>query len=494
MLCSSCGAQNAETARFCSGCGTQFNAPESGGAFMGGGRIARLGDRALAVVLDGLLLIAAFAAIGMLVAKRLGGVTESGFSLNGGPALLAIGGTLLAAFLYYWLFEGLFSATLGKGLMGIRVRMSDGSGCGLRASLTRNLLRVIDALAVYLVGFIIAMLSKMRQRLGDRVAGTVVVEKETGALARTALLILWVLLTSSGFTAAYYLHRGVSDGAGVTGRTAPETLAGESRSASAPHVDVTSSGSLKMTDFQFLQSKDGPARRPAPYEVSEKVFVKYDIGGYSTADGRPKLAYTIAAADPNGLPMHAPWKDVFAGELEKGSPVHGTFNLGLPPAVPTGVCNLIIRVRDELNNAELEIKAPFSVEAAAIAPAKSLEVRDFQVSLAQDGPAMETPELDGGGTIYMRCGVFGLQFRGDEAGFRMALRVVGPGGKVVLENPDYANVRDTWVYHPPTFYVPVTGHLSIPSSFDKGAYRAVYTFTDPFANSTVVNEAAFRVK
>ncbi len=275
MLCPICGAQNVEAARFCSGCGSPLGAPP-----MGGGRIARLGDRALAVVLDGLLLVSVFAAIGMLVARRFGGATESGFSLNGVPALITIGGTLVAGFLYYWLFEGLFSATLGKGLMEIRVRKIDGRGCGLGASLIRNLVRVIDALAVYLVGFIVALLSKTRQRLGDRVAGTVVVEKDTSALGRTAILIVWVLLTASGIVAAYYLHSGLS----VEQTSAP---ASESTSPANPRVDVTPTGPLKMAEFQFLDGKDGPSRPPAPYRLNEKLFVKYGVAGYSTADGRP---------------------------------------------------------------------------------------------------------------------------------------------------------------------------------------------------------------
>ena len=54
--------------------------------------------------------------IGTATAARLGGITDSGFSLTGGPAAVAIGGTLFAGFLYFWLAEGSFGATLGKGI------------------------------------------------------------------------------------------------------------------------------------------------------------------------------------------------------------------------------------------------------------------------------------------------------------------------------------------------------------------------------------------
>jgi uncharacterized RDD family membrane protein YckC len=62
-------------------------------------------------------------------------------------------------------------------------------GCvsgGLRVSqsLVRNVLRIIDAIGVYLVGFLIAIFSRLKQRLGDHVAKTVVVQKDSGPMLR----------------------------------------------------------------------------------------------------------------------------------------------------------------------------------------------------------------------------------------------------------------------------------------------------------------------
>jgi len=81
---------------------------------IGGRRISRLGDRLIAVILDTFLMGAAFAAIGMFVASKLGGVTAKGFSMEGKPAIITIGLTIIFGFLYYWIFEGFFGATLGN--------------------------------------------------------------------------------------------------------------------------------------------------------------------------------------------------------------------------------------------------------------------------------------------------------------------------------------------------------------------------------------------
>jgi uncharacterized RDD family membrane protein YckC len=76
---------------------------------------------------------------------------------------------------YFTLFESLFGATIGKFATGIRVRKADGSRLDFAPALIRNLLRIIDAIFVYLVGAIFVWTSPIKQRLGDRVAKTVVV-------------------------------------------------------------------------------------------------------------------------------------------------------------------------------------------------------------------------------------------------------------------------------------------------------------------------------
>jgi len=172
-----------------------------------GYRIASLGDRFIAVILDSLLFAAIFAVTGMWAALRWGGVTESGFQLYGKPAALAIAAVLVIGFIYYWLLEAVAGATIGKGILGIRVCNQEGRRCGFGASLIRNILRLIDGLAVYLVGFFVALFSKKRQRLGDHLAKTYVVDRGTGTLARVVLVLLWLALLVGGVLGAVVLHR-----------------------------------------------------------------------------------------------------------------------------------------------------------------------------------------------------------------------------------------------------------------------------------------------
>lgn len=80
--------------------------------------------------------------------------------------------------------EYLFGATWGKLVAGLRVIGRDGSRPSLAAILVRNVLRPVDYWPFfYLLGIVAAALSPQRQRLGDRVAHTLVVRADSAPLA-----------------------------------------------------------------------------------------------------------------------------------------------------------------------------------------------------------------------------------------------------------------------------------------------------------------------
>jgi uncharacterized RDD family membrane protein YckC len=86
-------------------------------------------------------------------------------------------------FLFHWGYFTLFEAfwrgqTPGKRVMRIRVIQQTGRPIGLLESMGRNLLRAIDMLPTfYIFGVITMFLTSRQQRLGDLVAGTLVVHE-----------------------------------------------------------------------------------------------------------------------------------------------------------------------------------------------------------------------------------------------------------------------------------------------------------------------------
>jgi uncharacterized RDD family membrane protein YckC len=133
-----------------------------------------VGRRFVATLVDAILYLIVFVVVAVVSGNTQASGGSASASLSGAPALILD----ILFFLYYIVLEAVLGATLGKLLLGIRVVSVDGSRIGWGASIIRNLLRIIDALPFfYLLGAILIWTSPQRQRLGDRVAKTVVVRR-----------------------------------------------------------------------------------------------------------------------------------------------------------------------------------------------------------------------------------------------------------------------------------------------------------------------------
>ena len=142
--------------------------------------IAGIGSRVYAGFLDLLIcfgLIIGLGLAGTVLQVRFGGVQSAASAW--GAAILGLA-TFGVFWGYYvvceWLFDG---QTIGKRHLGIRVVRDGGYSIGFAAAATRNIMRAIDMQPgiFYLFGIASAVLSKTGKRLGDIVAGTVVIQE-----------------------------------------------------------------------------------------------------------------------------------------------------------------------------------------------------------------------------------------------------------------------------------------------------------------------------
>lgn len=141
---------------------------------------ALLRRRAVATVID--LAVSYFVIETAILAVLMVAFTDY-FVANGGEAIaLSLVGLAPVYLLYAFAFEWRYGTTPGKKRMGLLVATEDGSRPGLVAVAKRNVLRYIDFLPVgYLLGWLLARRSPQGRRLGDRIAGTLVVRPETAS-------------------------------------------------------------------------------------------------------------------------------------------------------------------------------------------------------------------------------------------------------------------------------------------------------------------------
>ncbi len=156
--------------------------------------LAGIGSRFIAILVDYLIWGAAFVLIIAMGAIIIPAV----HFLGRVSANWAIGIFVLIVFMLQWGYFALFEAfgngrTPGKRVAKIRVIHQSGRGISFIEALARNLVRFVDYMpGFYAVGVVAIFVSRRHQRLGDMVAGTLVVRDRliepphwSGASSRT---------------------------------------------------------------------------------------------------------------------------------------------------------------------------------------------------------------------------------------------------------------------------------------------------------------------
>jgi uncharacterized RDD family membrane protein YckC len=386
MFCSACGHSNAAGSMSCGKCGSPLamvaapagssqlgsvTPPATSAATQGanspalatGSALAGIGDRAIAALLDIVVAASPFAVIGMWAAVRWGGVTPNGFQLQGTAAAITISLVVILWFLYVWLLEGLLGATLGKFILNLRVRRLDGSDIGLSKSLVRNLSRVVDAIGVYLVGFLIANFSNRKQRLGDHLAGTVVVHVDSGKVTRAIAAVAWAAIIIACFVKAYALHPSGTSGQGASlplAQSTPQTSPVIAPAQTAPMQTPSSAPSSAAVGGQVTRAEMGTGKTDDYKIVNPSVEFYVDT---------PEIVcvWDVAGVDPS-VPIKSVW---VADDVGAAAPPHlklieksvagyseGSFSVTRPDhGWPAGQYHLEIYIGDTLAK-----QIPFSIK------------------------------------------------------------------------------------------------------------------------------------
>lgn len=143
--------------------------------------LAGIGSRFLAIALD--TLIQSLAVIVLIVVAAFVVGTRALTNRTGGVWISAV--AILVVFViysgYFAFFEAIWNGqTPGKRLLKLRVIQESGRPINPYQAVARNLMRLIDSLPVlYGIGCLTVLLNRQNKRLGDFVAGTVVVHEKS---------------------------------------------------------------------------------------------------------------------------------------------------------------------------------------------------------------------------------------------------------------------------------------------------------------------------
>lgn len=397
--CPTCGKEFADEFRFCNGCGsalvekpvpppglepTPLPSPApvpraaplpSQAPALAGPSLASVLGRFLAHVIDLIFLALIFVMVGNSYGAHFGGLTEGGFELNGVPALIIMGVTALVFFLYLILFEGLLGATPGKFLLGIRVKTVESKPCTFGQAVIRNLLRIVDALAIYLVGLVVVVLTKRRQRVGDLAAHTIVVRESGSALARGLSVLFLVVFTVVIAIGSYYVRR---------------------------HARVVTAD-LTITSLRFAQSETESPRSSLNFSPGDEVRLFYDVKGCATDaafDVSLVIRYRVLGPDGSSVTDLSPTQ-VNGHAGVSPAKVNGHLFLNLPQSASGGKYTINLSAEDLVAHKTATSIATFNVlGAAATAAPTSLPEGGFGVTRFRFAESADAAQRTG--TDYLR--------------------------------------------------------------------------------------------
>ena len=140
--------------------------------------LAGVGSRGYALCIDTLFQVIVVLVIGLIVAFTLPDLGRTWVQARNWEIAIA----LFLLFCLYWgyfaIFEILWNGqTPGKRQAKIRVISASGRPITVFEGIGRNFMRAIDSIGFYLVGSVTCAIDKQNRRLGDMVAGTVVVHE-----------------------------------------------------------------------------------------------------------------------------------------------------------------------------------------------------------------------------------------------------------------------------------------------------------------------------
>lgn len=146
-------------------------------------RLAGIGSRFLAGLLDNLILVLVYIVLSLLsVAAWLAAGLDANDVVRGISGVVVAFLTLVF-FAVYWGYFVFFELrgngqTFGKKCMKVRVVKEGGGPITFIDAAIRNLLRPVDMIGIYGVAGVAMFFSRKAQRLGDMAAGTVVISEQ----------------------------------------------------------------------------------------------------------------------------------------------------------------------------------------------------------------------------------------------------------------------------------------------------------------------------
>lgn len=457
---------------------------------------ASIGDRMLAVMVDSVLISSLTVLLAVSTSQLWQPYTTSS-SYSSAREILFLSVGMLIGLIYFLLSEGIFGTTIGKSLVGAEVRKTNGDKATFKNVLIRNLFRIIDGIAFYFVGFLSALFSSRRQRLGDRFASTVVVQRPFGITVRLlSLLVFLAALAATGWSVMQINQAGGDWHRMLIGSGEAKPVSAAPASANTGMTRELAPLPPAVTGLRFVKFNLSPGvagQTSASYRPGDSLDLVYEVSGFRSQGGSVNLDLAPSAYDPDGTVFQPLPSDALRGVLPAA--VHKKqHRLTLPEFAPGGTYRAEVTAIDQAGNQRITGSAEFQVEGRPSRELRAPEIDDFQFSTTEGGMALNPPLFETGEAVHYRFKLYGLQVRDGQAEWQIAYKLYDPNGGLVTNQAEWDKNSKTFEYHPNTLFIPFQGRVSLASDAPRGLYRQEHVVTDKISGTSVTYNSQFKLK
>jgi hypothetical protein len=240
---------------------------------------------------------------------------------------------------------------------------------------------------------------------------------------------------------------------------------------------------------------DAPGTDHVP---GETLYFSCRIVNYTKSpEDKVRLAYSVQAFDPAGVPLSPPTNDNFEAEVsfqDKDWRPRIETQIVVPPLVPAGVFKITVKVDDLIAKTSAQLDAPLRVRGHTIQPGAELTVQNIRLFRGEnDTEPVAKPAYRPGDVVWAKFDIAGFKCGpGNKVDVSYTTALVKADGTVLWKQPEPA-VEQSESYYP-KYYIPADFGLNLDKKIRSGEYAIAISVKDNVGNRTVEARQVFTVE
>ena len=248
-----------------------------------------------------------------------------------------------------------------------------------------------------------------------------------------------------------------------------------------------------------ISQMEGGEPEPPDFEHigGETLFFSCRVSGFAkSSEDKIRLAYSVQAFDPKGVPLAEVYKnDIDAEVLPQDKEWQPKIELEVPtpPLVPPGAYKIVVKVEDLEAKTSAELAVPFRMRGPVVETSDKLVVRAFRFYHAEDdAQPMAKAAYRVGDDLWAKFDITAFKYGpNNKVDISYVVSILSASGAVLWKQPEPALEQSESFYPKP--YVQASMNLNL-KTVKPAEYTMLIQVKDAVGNQSFEIRQAFSVQ